>query len=365
MGSQIPSIDPAQLLMHESLARIVTMTALRSIIELRLYDIEWQQALADTWPTFQLVPETGTITVTQLAKSSGATEDLLARLLRPLLASNIFASPSAGEYAHTPVSAGFKQPAIRAAFLHGFDETLPCFLVQHRWLAENGWKSPESSDNCPFSMTHGGDSLFGHLAKHPEKAEVFDRDQEMEFIGIVGVFPFGQEIKWSSADDVLVDVGGGKGQASRALAKAHPELHGRIILQDQALVLRSVDQDVHAVVKKTMAYNFFDPQPVKGAAFYYLRRILCDWPDAACKLILKNQAEAMDSHSRLLVAAFVVPEVGCDFLTAASDAVMMTYAGKERTEAQFKELLKSVGLSLTRVWQKPGELQAVVEARLA
>jgi hypothetical protein len=73
----------------------------------------------------------------------------------------------------------------------------------------------------------------------------------------------------------------------------------------------------------------------------------------------------MDSHSRLLVAAFVVPEVGCDFLTAASDAVMMTYAGKERTEAQFKELLKSVGLSLTRVWQKPGELQAVVEARLA
>ncbi|KAI1860427.1 hypothetical protein JX265_009826 [Neoarthrinium moseri] len=350
MDSEVPAVSPAQLLMHESLGRIVTMTCLRSIIELRLYD---------------LVPEAGTVSLTQLAKSSNASEEILIRLLRPLLASGIFASPRPREYIHTPGSIGFRQPAIRAAFLHGFDETLPCFLVQHRWLADNGWKSPELPDNCPFSMTHGGDSLFGHLEKNPEKAEVFNRDQEMEFIGIVGVYPFGQELKWSGPEDVLVDVGGGKGQASLALTKAYPELHRRVVLQDQAPVLKSVEHEVQAVVKEMRAYNFFDPQPVKGAAFYYLRRILCDWPDKACKIILQNQAEAMDSHSRLLIAAFVVPEVGCDFLTAASDAVMMTYAGKERTEAQFRQLLESVGLYLTKVWQTPGELQAVLEARLS
>ena len=65
------------------------------------------------------------------------------------------------------------------------------------------------------------------------------------------------------AQDVvlLVDVGAGRGQALRAVRKDRPDLVGRMIAQDLPEVI-SGREIVEGV--ETMAYDFFEPQPVKG-----------------------------------------------------------------------------------------------------
>lgn len=45
----------------------------------------------------------------------------------------------------------------------------------------------------------------------------------------------------------------------------------------------------------------FKPQTAAGAKFYYLRRILHDWPDAEFLTILANLKEAMQSDSKVLI----------------------------------------------------------------
>ncbi len=48
-------------------------------------------------------------------------------------------------------------------------------------------------------------------------------------------------------------------------------------------------------------HNFFPPQPVKGAAVYFLRMILHDWSDAKCQEILKNLRAAASPTSKVVV----------------------------------------------------------------
>lgn len=61
---------------------------------------------------------------------------------------------------------------------------------------------------------------------------------------------------------MVVDVGGGKGHDLERLRQKCPELPERsLILQDQDLVVETAK--VYDPIK-TMAYDFFTPQPVKG-----------------------------------------------------------------------------------------------------
>ena len=67
--------------------------------------------------------------------------------------------------------------------------------------------------------------------------------------------------------------------------------------------------------------------------------------------------------SRLLINELVVPVQGGGLFSAHSDFNMMTLgAGMERTEAQWKELLESVGLETQEIWRGEGETESIIEA---
>lgn len=114
------------------------------------------------------------------------------------------------------------------------------------------------------------------------------------------------------AEVLLVDVAGGQGYwtqqfrrrlfpAEGAGAAAPP---GRLIVQDQPHVLC----DLSADGIETQAYDFFTPQPVRGARFYYFKQIIHNWGDEQGALILRNTAEAMDDKSTLLINDYVLPD---------------------------------------------------------
>ncbi|KAF4548443.1 Hypothetical protein D9617_28g065490 [Elsinoe fawcettii] len=288
--------------------------ALRSLIELGLYTSISPQEVQD---------------LARFSQISGASEELLIRLFRPLVGLKFLTQHTIYKYSPTPLFLAFQDPKLRAAFVWGYDDLLTANISQPRWLKRHGFASPTDPEDTPWSLTHGGDAMFKTLDKDAEKAALFNATQEFRTIGLTTTYPFHKEITWCGRDDVVVDVGGGRGQACRDLAAAFPGLKDRLLLQDQASVLHSVPENVKSVIKEAMPYNFFDPQPVKGMLLLTLY--------------------AMTEHSKLLIGTLLIPETGCDPSTAAVDLNVMSYGGKERTEEDFKELFAAAGLELVRV----------------
>jgi len=87
-----------------------------------------------------------------------------------------------------------------------------------------------------------------------------------------------------------VDVGG-KGQAIEAITK---EKHGidrkRSVLQDHAEVVDELKRlnspELEGVPAKI--HDFYEEQPIRGAACYYIRRCLHDYSDDHCAKILRS-----------------------------------------------------------------------------
>ena len=72
----------------------------------------------------------------------------------------------------------------------------------------------------------------------------------------------------------------------------------------------------------------------------------------------------MTSRSRVLITDNVMPEIGAPRQMAMQDINMMSFAGMERTQLQWEELLTRAGLSIKRIWASDGNLHKAIEATL-
>ena len=99
-----------------------------------------------------------------------------------------------------------------------------------------------------------------------------------------------------------------------------------------------------------------------GARCYYFRMIFHDWPDDKCIEILKNTVTAMEpGYSKVLINDIVLPDQGATRFATQSDLNMMALlASMERSETQWRRLLKLAGLKVVKVW--PGVPESVIEA---
>ncbi len=68
-------------------------------------------------------------------------------------------------------------------------------------------------------------------------------------------------------------------------------------------------------------------------------------------------------YSTLLINEYVVPETGASVRTAAMDIQMMSlFAGMERSESQWINLLSLSGLNLVKIWYSETGLESIIEA---
>jgi ubiquinone/menaquinone biosynthesis C-methylase UbiE len=108
----------------------------------------------------------------------------------------------------------------------------------------------------------------------------------------------------------VVDVGGGQGGVSQALAAATNNI--RFVVQDlEGTVLegqRVLPQHLQNRVT-FQAHDFFKPQPVKHADVYFFRFILHNWADKYAVRILRNLIAAMKAGSRVVIYEFLPPDV--------------------------------------------------------
>jgi C-methyltransferase len=206
-----------------------------------------------------------------------------------------------------------------------------------------------------------GKSSFDYFAEEPELAELFNQTMtsvsELTDATVVAGYDF-------SACPTIVDVGGGHGTLLAAILAAVPASRGvlydlPLVVADAPKLLREQGVADRVVIAEGSS---FDSVPGDGDA-YVLKNIIHDWPDVMAVGILRNVRAASAPRATLLLVEFVIPEHDRDFPGKRVDLEMLLNLGaRERTAAEYKDLLSQAGFRMTRVVQTASPL-SVVEAR--
>jgi O-methyltransferase domain len=160
-------------------------------------------------------------------------------------------------------------------------------------------------------------------------------------------------IEWRG-DETVVDVGGGDGSLLRALLERRPGLRG--IVFDLPETVR--DESSFSDRCTFVAGSFFDAVPAGDV--FVLSTILHDWDDASALRILQAvQAAAGETAPLVLLESVIEPGNDPDGAKWLDLLMLTLFAGRERTERQWRALLAGAGFAPVRFG--PG----VIEARSA
>jgi SAM-dependent methyltransferase len=202
---------------------------------------------------------------------------------------------------------------------------------------------------APAFDTAFGSGLFEFLAERPESAAVFDAamaERTAAFApSVAGGYDF-SDIR------TVVDVGGGTGTLLVEILRRHAHLQGVLVETPPVAARADTVLDAAELTDRcqVLAGDFFEQIPA-GADRYLLANVLHDWDDARSIRILRNCRRAMARIGRVLIVERLIPEDGSDPVpTLLSDINMLVLSGgKERTNAEYGELLETAGLKMLSV----------------
>ena len=148
----------------------------------------------------------------------------------------------------------------------------PAFMSIPEYLRKTNHKNPSDPDFCPWHVGHKTEeSPFHWLTTHPEHFGYFlgwmsaQRDGTPRFLD---VFDFEKEVGFGTDEKapVFVDVGGAMGHQCVLFKQRFPKLSSRIVLQEQAYVIKQVKTKPLPGFEgiEAQAYDFWNPQPLKG-----------------------------------------------------------------------------------------------------
>jgi 6-hydroxytryprostatin B O-methyltransferase len=184
--------------------------------------------------------------------------------------------------------------------------------------ATERWGDTTKKNETAYSLAMGTElSFFEHINSRPELNEEFGaymKSQASSKSGTNVEFLL-QGFDWGSlGGGVVVDVGGGGGDASIGLAKKYPKPF--FFVQDLVDTIQNAQKratDLSADISQRIqfqAHDFFTPQPVKDADVYLLRMILHDWPHAESVRILQHLVDALKPGARIIIMDMVLPTPG-------------------------------------------------------
>ncbi|KAI1414908.1 S-adenosyl-L-methionine-dependent methyltransferase [Hypoxylon sp. FL1857] len=285
----------------------------------------------------QLTEANSPLSTESLAATSGADPSFIGRILRFLASNDIVRETGEDEFTANAVTRTLARPGFQAGIAHSFMASMPCLQELPKFLADTKYANPTDVLHSPFQIAHKTDKLAYVWAMDQPKLMA---DFNLTWLD---VFDFPRHVGGSAVDTLIfVDVGGGIGQQCALLKKTHPQVPGRVVLQDQPFVLP------HAIpidgVEK-QAFDLWAEQPLKGARVYYMRNILEDYLDDKAITIIKNTMLAMAPDSILIIDEMIIPNRGASPRSTSQDMTMMaTLASAERTERQWDTLLDRAGL---------------------
>jgi hypothetical protein len=296
----------------------------------------------------------GALSADAIAERVGADSDGVSRLLRALASHGVFAQRRDGRFAHTALSESLRTDVPNSA------RGMVLF-----WGDPLHW---EHWGNLSHSVHTGqsaieklrGKAAFDWLPEVPDLAAVFNDGMTsmstMETPLVVAAYDF-------SPFDTIVDVGGGHGMLLGAILQKWVKARG--VLFDFESVVEGAPPVLESagVLERCemIGGTFFESVPSGGDA-YVLKHIVHDWHDDDALFILRNVRAAMKPDATLLLIEMVIPDDDREHMSKMLDLEMLvSLAGRERTEAEYAELLRQAGFRYTRTVATIGPA-SIVEA---
>jgi hypothetical protein len=240
------------------------------------------------------------------------------------------------------------------------------------WFGRNQWavwgqllQTVRTGESVRKRMT--GSDGFGMLELDPSTASTFNMAMVQRSRRVAR--EVAQRYDFSGVR-TIVDVGGGHGVLLETVLRANPEVRGVLLDRPHAIAgaWALVEQAGVADRCKLVPGDFFESVPA-GADVYLLKNIIHDWDDERASRILRSCQDAMPDGGRLLLIEHVLParlDASASHRAIVHDdlAMMLGPGGKERSEDEFRALLRCAGLALAAV--KPiGLGYSILEARKA
>ncbi|KAI0346013.1 S-adenosyl-L-methionine-dependent methyltransferase [Trametopsis cervina] len=324
----IAAVRPPQYSLGAHAVQHHVSSCLRAVSELHVSEIIRENGAG---PKGLHVNEIAAVTKTDPSK--------LARVLRLLATKHIFREVSPDTFAHNRISSmldtGKPVAAILANPKSKYDNTLGVGALMGHLTDEVFKASPFLTEVLTdANLSHSGEpnqTAFNLAFKTNLPGFVWFESPENDYrlnrfaVGMDGIHKMlppdvlfnGFEWQKLGQGAVVVDVGGGIGSQSLALAKTFKHLN--FVLQDRQPVLDSAQKFWAAQMPdaipsgkvKLIGHSFFDSQPVQNADVFFMRMILHDWSDAYCHKILSQLRATAQPHTRLVVIDNIV-SYACD-----------------------------------------------------
>jgi O-methyltransferase domain/Dimerisation domain len=289
-------------------------------------------------------------TAQELALATKTHPQALYRLLRALASVEIFAEDAQGRFSMTPIA--------------------ECLLdrpgSQYAVAMMMGDEHYRSWGELLYSVRTGkpafdhvfGKPIFDYLSEHAEQAKIFDAAMTgfhgPETQAMIDAYDY-------AGINTLVDIGGGNGTVLSAVLKKNPAMKG--ILYDLPGVIDRAKKNLGdaglAARCQTIAGSFFESAPPGGDA-YQMRHIIHDWTDEQCLTILGHIRKVIPKHGRLLVIEMVIKPGNVPQPAKWLDLNMLVLpGGRERTEAEYRDLYAKAGFRLERIVPTPTEVSVI------
>ena len=281
----------------------------------------------------------GPKSIQDLAIESKSHAPSLYRMMRALASVGVFSETEDKHFKLTPMAEYLKNGKMRSIAL----------LFNSDW-SDKAWgyfiNSVKTGDTA-FEKAYGM-PLVDWLEENPLAAEVFNEANAIKAASshsaIVNAYDF-------SDINMLTDVGGGLGVLMEKILIANSAMKG--IVADIPSVIQKTREMIQArgIEDRCQAVecDFFKKVP-SGSDAYLMSNILHDWSDEQCRIILTNCKHAMKKESRILLVEMIVPPGNEPSVAKLLDLEMFVMTGgRERTEAEFKDLFEASGFKLSRI----------------
>ena len=294
----------------------------------------------------------GPLTVDELARRTEADPEALYRVMRVLAREGLFEEVEPRTFAVTELGRLLSEdaPGSRKYDALMFGEHVDRAFAHVLESVRTGEPSAKRAFGRPY---------YDWLTEEPEAAAVFNNAM---IVGARATLPTLLPLAiWDEAESV-VDVGGGNGTVLAALLKEHRHLRGSVFDLPHAEKDASERFAAEGVSDRAAfeAGSFFERVPA-GADVYLAVQVLHNWNDEDAVRILRHVREATGDDARLLLIEVVVPDDD-PASTALADLLSFVWlGGKERTKAEWRQLLERTGFRLDGI--TPGPRVSAIEAR--
>ncbi|MET8976882.1 methyltransferase [Streptomyces sp. NPDC004539] len=295
------------------------------------------QAVAELGVADRLID--GPLPVDELAERTGSDADALYRVLRALAGKGVFTEVSRRVFGLTSLAEVLRSDhpnSLRDAFhMHGQK-------FMHDAYVEIGHTIRTGQ---PAFEHVNGTTLFDYVAQRPELQGLFGKSMGKA----------NRQIQLAATETydltgvkTLVAVGGAQGHVLAEILTRYPGMRGVYIDNPRMVPAAEGVLSAAGVLESAelIGGDYLEAVP-SGGDVYLVSHVLHQLSDADTVTVLRNIRQVMAENSRVLVVNAVIPEGDVPHPTKILDSTMLVLGrSRDRTEAEFAEVLREAGLRL-------------------